>query len=98
MSETATPPREGQPPVKTFQAGGCRAAIWENRIEQNGQTVILHSTKITRSYKDEKDGTWHEVSTFGLHDLPKLALVAQEAYRYLSLKPTANQVADDIPV
>ena len=98
MSETTPSSREGHPPIKTFQAGGCRAAIWENRIEQNGKTVILPSVKITRSYKDDKDGTWHEVSHFGVQDLPKLALIAQEAFKFLSLKPSADLGNEDLPV
>jgi len=96
MTTTSTAPKER--PVKTFAAGGVRAAIWENHIQDpnTNQTVLLHNTKITRSYKDDKDGTWHEVSHFRAQDLPKLILVAQEAFKYVSLKPEAGQ--EDLPV
>ena len=96
MTTTSTTSKER--PVKTFAAGGVRAAIWENHIQDpnTNQTVILHNTKVTRSYKDEKDNTWKEVNTFRVQDLPKLAMIANLAYEYLTLKPEAGQ--DDIPV
>ena len=94
MTTTNTAPKER--PVKTIKAsGGVRCTIWANQIQRNNETVTMHNCKFTRSYKDEK-GNWCDASTFSMQNLPSLVLVAQEAFKFLSLKPEAGQ--DDLPV
>jgi hypothetical protein len=78
--------QQATPPVKEFRArGGIKAAIWRNEVQQNGYTVVQHSVKIERSYKDRTTGEWKTTDYFRPQDLPRLILVAQEAFRFVSL-------------
>ena len=72
-------------PEKTFNQGSCRAAIFANEIKQDGKTAIVKKVTIQKSYKD-KNGNWQNTNSFGVNDLPKLALVATKAYDYLTMK------------
>jgi hypothetical protein len=71
-------------PVKVFSCGPVRAAVWaDSRIVDN-TLVTVHSIKIQRSYKDKKQ--WAYTNNFYAEHLPKVAVVAMEAYRYLRLR------------
>lgn len=72
-------------PVKKFRSGGVSAAVFENLMDVNGAQVMRCSVQIQRTYKD-KDGEFKHTSSFRENDLPKLALVAQRAYEYLTMK------------
>lgn len=71
-------------PIKVFKAGGVRAAIWENKFQKDGKTMVKHSTQIDRTYK--QDGEFKRTNQFNEQDLPKAQLVAAKAYEFLSLK------------
>jgi hypothetical protein len=71
-------------PVKVFRCGTVRAAIWANRRVMDNAVVEVHSVKISKSYKEDEQ--WRETTTFAAEDLPKVALVATEAYRFLRLR------------
>lgn len=45
--------------------------------------VKLYSINIDKTYKDGDE--WKHSTSFAVEDLPKVALVASEAYRYLRL-------------
>ena len=61
-----------------------RASIWENAVEKDGKTVTLHTVQIERAY--QQDGQWKHTNRYAARDLPKLVLVAQKAFEFLSLK------------
>jgi len=42
--------------------------------------------KINKAYKEDED--WKHTNSFSIEDLPKIALVANEAYKYIRLKST----------
>jgi hypothetical protein len=46
--------------------------------------VEVHSIKIDKSYKDGDE--WKRTTALAAEDLPKVALVATEAYRFLRLR------------
>ena len=71
-------------PEKTFRQGSCSAAVFANGIQKNGKTIQMRKVSVQRSYKD-KDG-WKNTNSYGINDLPKLALVANKAYDYLTSK------------
>jgi len=71
-------------PVKTFVCGPVKASVWaDSRIVDN-TLVTVHSIKIQRSYKDKKQ--WAYTNNFYAEHLPKVAVVAMEAYRWLRLR------------
>jgi hypothetical protein len=84
-----------QPPDKDFRAGTVSASIWRKEVEQNGRTVVQHSIRIQKRYRD-KDGNWKDTDYFFANDLPRLVLVAQKAFELVALTESADE--EDVPV
>ena len=82
-------------PIKEFRVGGVKAAVWRDAVEQDGRTVIQHSVKITKTYRDKTTDEWKTTDYFFPNDLPKLILVAQRAFEFTSLKE--SEEAPDLP-
>ena len=68
-------------PEKTFRAGSITASVWAACHSENDEVVKRYTVKIQRSYK--KGGTWKNTHVLFANDLPNVALVALEAYKYL---------------
>jgi hypothetical protein len=75
-----------QPDAK-FRAGGVTATVWQNRGEKGTYATV----KLSRSYMD-KDNSWKETNSFRESDIPKAALVLNEAYKYLQLNKGSKAV------
>ena len=73
-------------PEKKFNCGPISASIWANTKVVNGETVTFYSVTINKAYKEEEE--WKHTNSFNTEDLPKVALVANEAYKYIKLKST----------
>ncbi|MBN2590825.1 MAG: hypothetical protein JXA96_13255 [Sedimentisphaerales bacterium] len=73
-------------PEKRIRCGAISASIWVDRKTVEGKTVEYHSISITKSYKDGDE--WKHTNNFNTDDLPKIALVANEVYRYIRLIST----------
>ena len=71
-------------PEKKFSSGSMIATVWNNQKSKDGQTFEYKTVSLQRRYTD-KEGKWQTASTLRLNDLPKAALVLEEAYRYLAL-------------
>ena len=71
-------------PEKEFRCGQVRATIWLNDRTVMGNDVSIHSIQIEKSYKDGDE--WKQSNIFSVSDLPKLATVASESFKYLTLK------------
>jgi len=71
-------------PIKVFQCGSVKAAIWVDSKVLNNAVVELHSIKIDKWYKDGDD--WKNTNTFNTEDLHKVAVVAMEAYKFIRLQ------------
>ena len=56
-------------PLKSFAAGGVRAAIWENEIQVNGSAKTMLKATIERRYRD-KDGSWKSTTSFSRNEIP----------------------------
>ena len=71
-------------PVIVFTCGPVKAAVWED-VRIIGDTLVkVHSVKIDRSYKDGEE--WKHTNAFNAEDLPKVAVVANEAYKYVRMR------------
>ena len=88
---------EKNTPEKKFRAGAISATIWQNNGQNNktGQPVVYKTISLERGYKD-KTGIWKSTNSFRINDLPRAALVLQEAYKYAVLKDMQN-VATETP-
>ena len=76
--------KENQP-EKKIRAGPISATIWcnkSNRSAENGEVGEYRTISIERSYTD-KDGKWQSTNSMRINDLPKAALVLQQAYEHL---------------
>ena len=73
-------------PIKTFSCGAIKAAIWLNCLEKDGTLVEVHSIKIDKSYKDKESDEWKNTGSLSAEDLPKVAVVAMEAYKYIRMR------------
>ena len=70
-------------PEKKFRCGPITATIWADTKTVNGEMVKFYSIKIDKAYK--QDDGWKHTTSFSAEDLPKVALVASEAYKYIRL-------------
>lgn len=70
---TDTP--EKNTPAKELRVGSCKAAIWAN--ESDGRSFF--SVTFSRLYRT--DDAWRSTSSFGLNDLPHLAMLAHRAHQ-----------------
>ncbi len=82
-----------QRPEVDFRVGAISAAVWRNTETEGDREISRFSVKIIKQYKDENDD-WRDTTTFFQHDLPKLTLVAQKAYEYISLKEKYNEAGE----
>lgn len=83
---------EGNAPEKRFSTGAINATVWKNKgtSKKDGQEVEYRTISIERRYKDKND-QWQSTTSLRVNDLPKAALVLQEAYKYIVLRDTENQ-------
>ena len=82
---------EKNQPEKKFSTGAISATVWKNiGVGKDGKPFESHSVSLQRRYKD-KTGQWQSTNSLRLNDLPKVALVIGEAYRYLVLNGLADE-------
>ena len=71
---------------KKFSAGAISATIWNNEgKDSEGKPTEFKTISIDRRYQD-KEGNWNSTSSMRVNDLPKVAMISQKAFEYLSLK------------
>jgi len=85
-----------KPPIKVFRCGPVKAAIWLNNVERDGEVVAIHSIRVDKIYKDKNDNEWKHTNSFGAEDLPKVTIVANEAYKFIRLRTSEQNDADEI--
>jgi len=73
-------------PEKKFSCGPVSASIWAKTKTVEGETVEFYSVTITKAYKEGDN--WKYTNSFNIEDIPKVVLVANEAYKYVRLKST----------
>lgn len=70
---------------KKISAGNISATVWNNKREMNGVEIEMKSISLQRSYKD-KNGEWKHSTSFSINDLPKIQLVMDKTYEYLTMQ------------
>lgn len=75
----------GNKPHREFAAGSVRISIWVNESRDNGGQFF--STQVTRRYRDGKSGEWKSGNRFNSNELLTLALLSQEAFRWMLANP-----------
>ena len=86
--------QQGNQPIKTFRIKGISASIWRNDVEKEGVTVVRHSVRIQKRFRQD-DGEWKNTDYFFPEDLPRLQLVTAKAFEYISLK--GSEDSSDLP-
>ncbi len=76
-------------PEKKFSCGSISASIWANSKVVTGEKVKIYSVTINKAFKDGEE--WKYTNSFNIEDLPKVALVATEAYKYVRLRENDSQ-------
>lgn len=74
-------------PVMRFRSGAISATVWEHQ-DKDGKTYP--SVKLTRSCQDKKTQEWKDTSSFSVHDLPVVAILARKAFEALALDHAAG--------
>jgi hypothetical protein len=83
-------------PIKDFRVGNIQASIWRNELDNDGHTVVRHSVRIQKQYRN-KTGEYDNTDYYFRDDLPKLILVAQKAFELIALRES-NDIDESIPV
>ena len=92
----------GQPPGLKLEAFPLRVAVWETKHPGQGgkKDWTSYSCKLSRTYKDEKSGTWKETDSLGDRDLLAASALLLEVWRALVVKeshPAKVQAPEDPP-
>ena len=87
VTETGSPSNQ---PEKKFRAGAVSATIWKNQGEKGSYNTI----SLERGYKD-KEGKWQKANSLRLNDLPRAAVVLEEAYKYLVMRSSSANVSEN---
>jgi hypothetical protein len=82
-------------PVKSFKASNVEASVWMQKVKRNGKTVIRHSVRIQKQFRN-KDGDYEKTDCYFRDDLPKLRLVVDKAFEFIALGN--SETAEDTPV
>ncbi len=73
-------------PIKKMNIGVINLAIWRNdvRFGREGDSRVMYSVTMERRYKDQ-NGAWQSSGSFRMNDIPKLKLLLEKAYEYLTM-------------
>jgi hypothetical protein len=82
-------------PIKTLTCGFVQLSIWADSKVMNHEVVEVHSIRIDRAYKQGQ--TWAHTNTLNVEDLPKVAVLAHEAYKSLRVRTLEPAAQPDTP-
>jgi len=88
--------QEKSKPIKDFRSGNIQASIWRNEVDKDGQTVVRHSVRIQKQFRND-EGDYQETNYYFRDDIPRLILVAQKAFEFISLSES-KEAEESIPV
>lgn len=77
---------QGKRPEFELCAGTIYAAVWRERVKRNGRSWDDFSIRIQKRYRDPADGQYKTTTYFRPDELPKVALVANEAFARVTLR------------
>jgi len=83
--------RLGAKCVQLYHAKGLSVLLFVLCINYSvfSETVKFYSVTINKAYKEGEE--WKHTNSFNIEDLPKVALVATEAYKYIRLRENDSQ-------
>jgi hypothetical protein len=87
--------QQASKPIKEFRAGNVRAAVWRNELEQGGRTVVRHSVRVEKRFRNEK-GEWQTTPYYFPEELPRLQLVAAKALEFVALRERRKRCRADL--
>ena len=79
-----------QTPVKEYRSGALSVAIWRNETQENGKTIVKHSVKPQKRYRDDK-GNWVDSAYLFPTELLKMAVLLQKAYEFIEVKESKDE-------
>ena len=74
-------------PIQRFRAGQVEGAIWENKVQVNGQATTILKASVNRRYKD-RNGNWQSSQSFSRNEIPLALYVLQKAFEAMVERPT----------
>ncbi len=77
----------GGKPEKKFRAGALSVTVWKNNQTKDGKSFDYNTVSVERGYKDPS-GKWQNSKSLRVNDLPKVAMLLNEAFRSLVLNGT----------
>jgi hypothetical protein len=83
-------------PIKDFRSGGIQAGVWRNEVQKDGNTTVRYSVKIQKRFKNKK-AEYENTNYYFRDDLPKLILVANKAFEYISLTESKD-AEETVPI
>ena len=82
----------GNQPEKKFRAGVISATVWLNQTKNpKGEPVSYRTISLQRGYKD-KNNQWQNTNSLRINDLPKAALMLNQAFEYLVTKQQDDSI------
>ena len=87
---------QNQRPFHIASDGGLWISTWRNDGKEPGSKV--YSSKVSKSYQDPKTGEMRITQSLSASDLPRLALLAPQAYAAIQEdKARLREIEDDAP-
>lgn len=80
-------------PEKKIRAGPIAIAIWRNTTHDG--TRSFYSITFEKRFKDRNKEEWKSTNTLGKNDIPKAMIALQEAYKYLVLHKTPQEIIEE---
>jgi len=77
---------ENNEPIQRFRAGQVEGALWENKVQLNGEPGTILKASVNRRYKD-RDGNWKSSQSFSRNEIPLAIYVLQKAFEAIIEKP-----------
>ena len=89
-------PAEKHLPAKKFSTGAISATVWKNsRVGKDGKKFETCTVNLQRRYAN-KNGEWQSTNSLRVSDLPKAALVLEEAFKYLVLNGYTEEQPEQV--
>ena len=88
--------QENSQPIFKTHSGAVSTAVWENKIEKDGEEITLYNIKFQRSYRDAETGEWKNTESFTPQSLGNLLINVLVTALHFADNKAKN--SDDIPV
>ena len=80
-------------PEKKIRAGPIAIAIWRNTTNDGMRS--FYSITFEKRFKDKDKEEWRSTNQLGKNDIPKAMIALQEAYKYLVLHKSPQEIIEE---